>query len=92
MSYGNIPEKLDHYRLSEKQLTFAKSKQIKYHMLLVRKIYYDYIVSSLLNCNIEDYKPAIQSLVDRYACKEISKNDYLQGISNLYYQYLTETT
>ncbi len=92
MSFGNIPEKLVHYRLSEKQLTFAKSKQIKYHMLLVRKIYYDYIVSSLLNCNIEDYKPAIQSLGDRYACKEISKNDYLQGISNLYYQYLTETT
>ena len=54
------------------------------------KKYYDYIVSSLLNHHKENYKPAIQSLTDRYVRKEINKNGYLQGLSDLYYQYLTE--
>lgn len=90
MSFGNIPKKLVHYRLSDKQLTCAKGKQVKYYMLQTRKKYYDYIVSSLLNHHKENYKPAIQSLTDRYVRKEINKNGYLQGLSDLYYQYLTE--
>lgn len=90
MSFGNIPKKLVHYRLSDKQLTCAKSKQVKYYMLQTRKKYYDYIVSSLLNHHKENYKPAIQSLTDRYVRKEINKNGYLQRLSDLYYQYLTE--
>ena len=89
-SFGNIPEKLVHYRLSEKQVTYAKAKQVKYYMLQVRRKYYDYIVSSLLNYKQKNYNPAIQLLRNKYAKKEISKNDYLKGISNLYYQYLTE--
>ena len=90
MSFGNIPKKLVHYRLSDKQLTCSKGKQVKYYMLQTRKKYYDYIVSSLLNHHKENYKPAIQSLTDRYVRKEINKNGYLQGLSDLYYQYLTE--
>lgn len=90
MSFGNVPQKLVRYRLSEKQLTYAKAKQVKFYMLQVRRKYYDYIVSALLNYNSESYTSAIQSLSDRYIRKEIKKNDYLKSISNLYYQYLTE--
>lgn len=90
MSFGNIPKKLVRYRLSEKQLTYAKAKQVRFYMLQIRRKYYDYIVSALLDYNSESYTPVIQSLSDRYVRKEINKNDYLKSISNLYYQYLTE--
>lgn len=85
-SFGNIPKKLVHYRLSEKQLTFAKAKQVRFYMLLVRKRYYDYILSLLLKEDI--YKSKIQSLCDEFVKNNIRKIDYLQGISNCYYQYL----
>lgn len=90
MSFGNVPQKLVHYRLSEKQLTCSKAKQVKFYMLQVRRRYYNHIISALLNYNRESYNPAILSLSDRYIRKEIKKNDYLKSISNLYYQYLTE--
>lgn len=90
MSFGNVAQKLVHYRLSDKQLTCAKAKQVRYYMLQVRKKYYDYIVAALLNSNKEQNMPAIQALTDRYVRKEMEKTDFLKGISDMYYHYLSE--
>lgn len=89
LTFGNIPKTLVHYRLSEKQITYTKAEQVRHYMLQVRGKYYDHIISSLLNKNNNNFKSTIQSLSDRYIKKEIKKTAYLQGISNLYYQYLS---
>lgn len=91
LKFGNIPKKLVHYRLSEKQITCAKAEQLRLYMLQVRGKYYNHIMFSLLNRGENKYKSVIQSLSDKYAKKEIKKIGYLQGISNLYYQYLNIT-
>lgn len=91
LTFGNIPKKLVHYRLSEKQITCAKAEQVRHYMLQVREKYYNHIMVSLLSRGDDNYKSAIQSLSDRYVKKEIKKTAYLQGISNLYYQYLSTT-
>jgi glycosyltransferase involved in cell wall biosynthesis len=89
LTFGNVPQKLVHYRLSEKQITCAKAEQVRHYMLQVRGKYYNHIMSSLLSRKDYNFKSVIQSLSDRYIKKEIRKTAYLQGISNLYYQYLS---
>lgn len=91
LTLGNIPQKLVHYRLSEKQITCDKAEQVRHYMLQVRGKYYDHIMSSLLSKKDNHFESVIQSLSNKYVKKEIKKTAYLQGISNLYYKYLSIT-